>query len=120
MVASPVAVSSSAEPSSVLAPSSPAAPATRPNPPRLRRLHARRAAGGGATDNDKPGKAVTIGFSAPAADHGWIAAIAKNAKAQAAQYSDVTFTPVEPTNDINQQISAVESLIQKKVGALVL
>jgi ribose transport system substrate-binding protein len=78
------------------------------------------AAAGGGTDNDKPGKAVTIGFSAPAADHGWIAAIAKNAKAQAAQYSDVTFTPVEPTNDINQQISAVESLIQKKVGALVL
>jgi ribose transport system substrate-binding protein len=78
------------------------------------------AEGGGGTDNDKPGKAVTIGFSAPAADHGWIAAIAKNAKAQAEKYSDVTFTPVEPTNDINQQISAVESLIQQKVGVLVL
>ena len=31
-----------------------------------------------------PGKTVTIGFSAPAADHGWIAAITNNAKAQAA------------------------------------
>ncbi|GII79346.1 sugar ABC transporter substrate-binding protein [Sphaerisporangium rufum] len=72
------------------------------------------------TDNDKPGTAVTIGFSAPAADHGWIAAIAKNAEAQAKQYSDVTFKPVEPTNDINQQISAVESLIQAKVSALVI
>jgi ribose transport system substrate-binding protein len=71
-------------------------------------------------DNDKAGKQVTIGFSAPAADHGWIAAIAKNAEAQAKQYSDVKFQPVEPTNDINQQISAVESLISAKVNALVL
>ncbi|MFC6878638.1 MULTISPECIES: ABC transporter substrate-binding protein [Actinomadura] len=75
-------------------------------------------AGGG--DNDKPGKHVTIGFSAPAADHGWLAAITKNAQAQAKRYSDVTFKPVEPTNDINQQISAVESLISAKVDALVL
>ncbi|MDL4771902.1 MULTISPECIES: ABC transporter substrate-binding protein [Thermomonosporaceae] len=71
-------------------------------------------------DNDKPGKKVTIGFSAPAADHGWIAAITKNAQAQAKRYSDVTFKPVEPTNDINQQISAVESLISAKVDVLVL
>ncbi|GAA3208625.1 substrate-binding domain-containing protein [Actinocorallia longicatena] len=71
-------------------------------------------------DNDKPGTKVVIGFSAPAADHGWIAAIAKNAAATAKQYSDVDFKSVEPTNDINQQISAVESLIQQKVGALVL
>ncbi|MCC5581245.1 substrate-binding domain-containing protein [Microtetraspora sp. AC03309] len=70
--------------------------------------------------NDQPGTQVTIGFSAPAADHGWIAAIAKNAEAAAKQYSDVVFKPVEPTNDINQQISAVESLIQAKVDVLVL
>ncbi|GAA1537759.1 substrate-binding domain-containing protein [Actinomadura kijaniata] len=79
---------------------------------------AQSAAGGG--DNEKPGRAVTIGFSAPAADHGWIAAITKNAQAQAKRYSDVTFRAVEPTNDINQQISAVESLISAKVNALVL
>lgn len=66
------------------------------------------------------GPAVTIGFSAPAADHGWIAAIANNAKAQAGQYSDVTFEAVNPTNDITQQIAAVETLINKKVSALVL
>jgi ribose transport system substrate-binding protein len=70
--------------------------------------------------NDAPGTAVVIGFSAPAADHGWIAAIAKNAEAASKQYTDVTFKPVQPTNDINQQISAVESLIAAKVGALVL
>ncbi|WP_067812463.1 ABC transporter substrate-binding protein [Actinomadura kijaniata] len=79
---------------------------------------AQSAAGGG--DNEKPGRPVTIGFSAPAADHGWIAAITKNAQAQAKRYSDVTFRAVEPTNDINQQISAVESLISAKVNALVL
>ena len=66
-----------------------------------------------------PAPPVTIGFSAPAADHGWIAAIANNAQAQAAQYPDVTFEAVNPTNDIAQQIAAVETLINKKVSALV-
>ncbi|GAB3136873.1 ABC transporter substrate-binding protein [Microbispora hainanensis] len=70
--------------------------------------------------NDAPGEKVVIGFSAPAADHGWIAAIAKNATDAAKQFSDVEFKAVEPTNDINQQISAVESLIQAKVNALVI
>ncbi len=73
-----------------------------------------------AGDNAAKGKQVTIGFSAPAADHGWIAAIANNAKAQAGQYEDVTFEPVNPTNDIAQQIAAVETLINKKVSVLVL
>jgi ribose transport system substrate-binding protein len=72
------------------------------------------------TDNDKPGKSVTIGFSAPAADHGWIAAITKNATAKAQQYSDVHFEAVEGTNDVNAQISQVQTLIGKKVDALVI
>ena len=76
---------------------------------------------GAATgDNDKPGTAVTIGFSAPAADHGWIAAITSNAKAQAEKYSDVTLEAVEGSNDVNQQISQVETLISKKVSVLVI
>ena len=62
-----------------------------------------------------PGRPVTIGFSAPAADHGWIAAIAANAQAEAAKYPDVTFAPVNPTNDITQQIAAVETLINRRV-----
>ncbi|MGC5011138.1 substrate-binding domain-containing protein [Streptosporangium sp. DT93] len=70
--------------------------------------------------NEAPGEKVVIGFSAPAADHGWIAAIAKNAEAAAKEFSDVEFKPVEPTNDINAQISAVESLIAAKVAALVI
>jgi ribose transport system substrate-binding protein len=65
------------------------------------------------------GKHVTIGFSAPAADHGWMAAITKNAKAQAGQYTDVSFEAAEGTNDVNAQISAVQTLIDKKVDVLV-
>ena len=87
------------------------APATAPAP-------APAAAGGG--DNAAPGQPVTIGFSAPAADHGWIAAIANNAKAQAERYTDVTFEAVNPTNDITQQIAAVQTLINRGVDALVI
>jgi ribose transport system substrate-binding protein len=74
----------------------------------------------GNNDNAAPGTKVTIGFSAPQADHGWIAAISKNAEAQAKRYSDVTFEPVEATNEVTRQISSVETLIAKKVGALVI
>jgi len=73
---------------------------------------------GGASST--PGKSVTIGFSAPAADHGWIAAITTNAKSQAGKYSDVTLQAVEGSNDVNQQISQVQTLIDKKVDALVI
>ena len=76
-----------------------------------------RAPGGG---NAKPGKEVVIGFSAPAADHGWIGAITKNAQDQAKQHTDVTLEVTEGTNDVQQQISAVKTLIDKKVDALVI
>jgi ribose transport system substrate-binding protein len=71
------------------------------------------------SNNDKPGKAVTIGFSAPQADHGWIAAISDNAAAQAKQYPDVTFQPVAATNDVATQISSIKTLITKGVDAIV-
>jgi ribose transport system substrate-binding protein len=74
----------------------------------------------GGEDNAKPGKEITIGFSAPAADHGWIAAITKNAQAQADAFSDVTFKATQGTNDVNQQISQVETLINDKVDVLVI
>ena len=74
----------------------------------------------GSGDNAAPGKEVTIGFSAPAADHGWIAAITTNAKAQAEQYEDVTLNAVEGSNDVNQQISQVETLISQKLDVLVI
>lgn len=74
----------------------------------------------GTNDNAAAGKAVTIGFSAPQADHGWIAAISKNAEAQAKRFTDVTFKPVEATNEVTRQISSVETLISDKVSALVI
>jgi len=70
--------------------------------------------------NSAPGKTVTIGFSAPAADHGWIGAIAKNASAASKQFSDVKLEAVQPTNDIAAQIAAVETLINKKVDVIVM
>jgi ribose transport system substrate-binding protein len=76
--------------------------------------------GAAAGPSSAPGRPVTIGFTAPAADHGWIAAIAANAQAQASKYPDVTFAPVNPTNDITQQIAAVDTLINRKVDALVI
>ena len=70
--------------------------------------------------NAAAGQKVVIGFTAPAADHGWIAAITKNAKAQAQKFSEVKFNATEGTNDVNQQISQVETLINAKVDVLVI
>ena len=72
------------------------------------------------TDNDKSGKNVVIGFSAPAADHGWMGAITKAAVAQAKEYDDITLKVAEGTNDVNLQISQVETFINDKVDAIVL
>src|SRR4051795_10657174 len=71
-------------------------------------------------DNAKPGKHVTIGFSAPAADHGWIGAISKNARTQAGEFKDVTLQGTGGTNDGHAQISAVKTLIDRKVDVLVI
>jgi ribose transport system substrate-binding protein len=70
--------------------------------------------------NDDPGKKVTIGFSGPAADHGWLAAINSSALAEAKKYKDVTLKTAEGTNDANLQISQIETFINDKVDAIVL
>jgi ribose transport system substrate-binding protein len=77
-----------------------------------------KAADGGG--NAEPGKQVTIGFSAPAADHGWIAAITNNAKAQAAAYSDVEFKTVEAGADAAAQRAALSTLISQRPDVIVL
>ncbi len=76
--------------------------------------------GNAGGENDEPGDTVTIGFSAPAADHGWMAAISENAVAQAEQYEDVELVVAEGTNDVNLQISQVETFINDGVDAIVL
>ncbi|HEY4602796.1 MAG TPA: substrate-binding domain-containing protein [Blastococcus sp.] len=79
--------------------------------------------GGGnnaASDNDESGDTVTIGFSAPAADHGWMAGITNAAKAAADKYDDVELQVAEGTNDVSTQISQVETFINDGVDAIVL
>jgi ribose transport system substrate-binding protein len=72
------------------------------------------------TENDEPGDEVVIGFSAPAADHGWMGAITAAAEAEAEKYEDVTLQVAEGTNDVNVQISQIEGFIDQGVDAIVL
>ena len=73
-----------------------------------------------ANPNAAPGQKVVIGFSAPAADHGWIAAITSNAKAQAGAYSDVELKAVEAGNDAAAQRASVATLIAQKPNVIVM
>ena len=73
-----------------------------------------------AGSNEAAGKKIVIGFSGPAADHGWLSAISKAAVAEAKKYPDVTLKVAEGTNDANLQISQVETFINDKVDAIVL
>lgn len=74
----------------------------------------------GGSANDAPGKEVVIGFSAPAADHGWMGAITKAALAEAESHPDVTLRMAEGTNDVSVQISHIEGFINDKVDVIVM
>ncbi|MDF2665264.1 MAG: ABC-type sugar transport system, periplasmic component [Microbacterium sp.] len=71
-------------------------------------------------ENAASGETVTIGFSGPAADHGWLGAINSGALAAAESFPDVDLQVAEGTNDVNAQIAAVETFINNKVDAIVL
>lgn len=73
-----------------------------------------------ATANDEPGDTVTIGFTAPAADHGWMSAITRAAEDRAEGFEDVDLQVAEGTNDVNLQIAAVETFINNGVDAIVI
>ncbi|TFD72436.1 substrate-binding domain-containing protein [Cryobacterium sp. Hb1] len=86
---------------------------------------------GGATTNAQPtnasvegneaqGDSITIGYSGPASDHGWLGAINNAAIAEAAKYPDIDLDIAEGTDDANLQISQVETFINDKVDAIVL
>jgi len=70
--------------------------------------------------NAAAGTKVTIGFSAPAADHGWIAAITNNARAQAAEYPDVELKSVEAGADAATQRAAISTLVAQKPTVIVM
>ena len=71
-------------------------------------------------ENAAEGETVTIGFSGPAADHGWLGAINSGALAAAESFGDVDLQVAEGTNDVNAQIAAVETFINDGVDAIVL
>jgi ribose transport system substrate-binding protein len=63
---------------------------------------------------------ITIAFSAPGADHGWLAAITENARAEAEQWDDVELVLTEGTNDSAAQQAQVEQLIAQDPDVLVI
>jgi ribose transport system substrate-binding protein len=78
-----------------------------------------------ATGGQEEGEAggdgtVRIAFSAPGADHGWLAAITENARAEAEEYDDVELILTEGTNDSAAQRSQVESLIAQDPDVLII
>jgi ribose transport system substrate-binding protein len=72
------------------------------------------------TQNEETGDTIVIGFSGPAADHGWLGAINSAAIAEAGKYPDIDLRVAEGTNDASLQISQVEGFINDKVDAIVL
>ena len=73
-----------------------------------------------ASSNDETGETVTIGFSGPEADHGWLAAVNSAALEEAEKYDDVELRSAEGTNDANLQISQIETFINEDVDAIVM
>ncbi|MGC5583782.1 substrate-binding domain-containing protein [Ornithinimicrobium sp. W1665] len=73
-----------------------------------------------AGGNDETGETVTIGFSAPAADHGWMGSITQSAIDEAGEYDDIDLQVAEGTNDVSLQISQVQTFINDGVDAIVL
>jgi ribose transport system substrate-binding protein len=66
------------------------------------------------------GGTVRIAFSAPGADHGWLAAITDNARAEADEWDDVELILTEGTNDSAAQQAQVEQLIAQDPDVLVI
>ncbi|MGC4175218.1 substrate-binding domain-containing protein [Demequina sp.] len=71
-------------------------------------------------DNNAAGDTVVIGFSGPAADHGWLGAINSAAKEMGDSFPDVDLKIAEGTNDAALQISQVEQFVNDGVDAIVL
>lgn len=76
--------------------------------------------GTSSEENAESGDTIVIGFSGPAADHGWLGAINSGAQAAAASFDDVELRIAEGTNDPIAQIAAVETFINDGVDAIVL
>lgn len=69
--------------------------------------------------NDEVGETVTIGYSGPAASHGWLGSMSTIAQEVGEEYEDIDLQMAEGTDDVNQQISQVETFINDDVDAIV-
>jgi ribose transport system substrate-binding protein len=78
---------------------------------------AKKTSGTTATKAEGP---VKIAFSAPGADHGWMAAITENARNEAEKLGDVELKVAEGVTDSAAQADQVETLIAGKPDALVI
>lgn len=74
--------------------------------------------GSGSGTEESTGGPVRIVASVPPTDHGWLGAVSKNAKAQAATYDDVEFELLEAA-DADSQAQQIEQIISDKPDALV-
>ena len=68
----------------------------------------------------QPQKKVRIGFSSPGADHGWLAAIAADARKAAASHPDVELYLTDGLNSSAKQMADVENLLQRGIDVLVM
>ncbi|HEU4658111.1 MAG TPA: substrate-binding domain-containing protein [Capillimicrobium sp.] len=75
--------------------------------------------GGATNETVAEGGKVKIAFSAPGADHGWMAAITENAKDEAEELGDVELISAEGVTDSAAQADQIETLIQQKPDVLV-
>ena len=76
------------------------------------------ASGSPASGSTDSGKTVSMIASVPPTDHGWLGAISKNAKAQAAKYKDLKFELLQAA-DADSQAQQIEQAIAKKPDVLV-
>src|SRR5688572_7665498 len=74
------------------------------------------AEGGGGSGE---GGNVKIAFSAPGADHGWMAAITENARKQAEELGDGELIATEGVTDSAAQADQIETLLSQKPDALI-
>jgi ribose transport system substrate-binding protein len=73
----------------------------------------------GGSAQEGGGGPVKIAFSAPGADHGWMAAITENARKEADKHGDVELIASEGVTDSAAQADQIETLIAQKPDALV-
>ncbi len=76
--------------------------------------------GGGTTGSGEcdESETVTIGFSAPAADHGWLGAVITGAEEEAASHSDVEFRSANGGTDADQQANNIRTLAEQDLDAI--